>query len=64
MPRRPQPTPMQLTLTLEPDSNQAPKATPSAALLEALAELLLAAIGKGQADDQIEEAHDERQDRR
>jgi hypothetical protein len=54
---------MQLTLTLEPDRNQPPKATPSTALLEVLAELLLAAIGTGQAD-QIEEARDERQDRR
>lgn len=63
MPRRRQSTPMQLTLTLEPDRNQPPKATPSTVLLEVLAELLLAAIGTGQAD-QIEEAHDERQDRR
>lgn len=62
MPRRPRSTPTQLTLPLEPDRNQSPKAMPSTALLEVLAELLLAAIGAGQAD-QVEEARDERQDR-
>jgi hypothetical protein len=53
------PSPSQLSLIFEPDRNQPPKALPSAALLEALAELLLAAMGTptlttsgGQSDDE------------
>jgi hypothetical protein len=60
----PRPSPTQLTLTLEPDRSQPPKAAPSAALLEALAELLLVAMGTTKAAERSEEAHDERQDRR
>ena len=44
MPRHRPPSPFQLSLIFEPDRNQPPKAPPSAALLEALAELLLAAM--------------------
>jgi hypothetical protein len=59
VPRHRPPSPSQLSLIFEPDRNQPPKAPPSAALLEALAELLLAATGtltvttsSGQADDE------------
>ena len=59
MPRHRPPSPSQLSLIFEPDRKQPPKALPSAALLEALVELLLAAMGtprlttsSGQPDDE------------
>lgn len=64
MPRQRPPSPSQLRLTFEPDRNQPPKAPPSAALLEALAELLLAAMSPPTVTANGGEADDERQDRR
>jgi hypothetical protein len=49
---------------LEADRDQVPKGPPSAALLEALAELLLAAMGTMTVTTVSGEADDERQDRR
>ena len=46
VPRSRPPSPSQLRLSFEADRDQPPKAPPSAALLEALAELLLAAMGR------------------
>ena len=51
MPRSRPPSPSQLRLSFEADRDQPPKAPPSAALLEALAELLLAAMGGVGGDD-------------
>jgi hypothetical protein len=51
-------------LSFEADRDQPPKAPPSAALLEALAELLLAAMGRMMVTTGSGEASDERQDRR
>jgi hypothetical protein len=53
-------SPLQLSLIFEPDRNQPPKAPPSAALLEALAELLLAAMGTTTVTARSGEADDER----
>ena len=64
MPRSRPPSPSQLRLSLEPDRDRPPKAPPSAALLEALAELLLAAAGGVGVTTASGEAGDERQDRR
>jgi hypothetical protein len=64
VPRQRPPSPSQLRLTFEPDRNQPPKAPPSAALLEALAELLLAAMSPPTVNANGGEADDERQDRR
>jgi hypothetical protein len=64
VPRQRPPSPSQLRLTFEPDRNQPPKAPPSAALLEALAELLLAAMSPPKVTANGGEADDERQDRR
>ena len=64
MPRSRPPSPSQLRLSLEPDRDRPPKAPPSAALLEALAELLLAATGGVGVTTASGEAGDERQDRR
>jgi hypothetical protein len=64
VPRQRPPSPSQLRLTFEPDRNQPPKAPPSAALLEALAELLLAAMSPPTVTAHGGEADDERQDRR
>ena len=64
MPRHRPPSPSQLSLIFEPDRNQPPKVPPSAALLEALAELLLAAMGTTTVTAGSGEADDERQDRR
>ena len=64
MPRHHPPSPSQLRLTFEPDPDQPPKAPPSAALLEALAELLLAAMSPTTVTASGGEADDERQDRR
>ena len=65
MPRsRPPSPPSQLRLSLEADRDRPPKAPPSAALLEALAELLLAAMGGVRVTTGGGEAGDERQDRR
>lgn len=64
MPRSRPPSPSQLRLSLEADRDRPPKAPPSAALLEALAELLLAATGGVGVTTASGEAGDERQDRR
>lgn len=64
MPRSRPPSPSQLRLSLEADRDRPPKAPPSAALLEALAELLLAATGGVGVATASGEAGDERQDRR
>jgi hypothetical protein len=64
VPRNHPPSPSQLRLSFEADRDQALKAPPSAALLEALAELLLAAMGTMTVTTGSEEASDERQDRR
>ena len=64
MPRSRPPSPSQLRLSLEPDRDRPPKAPPSAALLEALAELLLGAMGTITVTTGSGEASDERQDRR
>ena len=64
MPRSRPPSPSQLRLSLEADRDRPPKAPPSAALLEALAELLLAAMGGVAVTTGGGEAGDERQDRR
>ena len=63
MPRSRPPSPSQLRLSLEADRDRPPKAPPSA-LLEALAELLLAAMGGVGVTTGTGEAGDERQDRR
>jgi hypothetical protein len=64
VPRSRPPSPSQLRLSLEADRDRPPKAPPSAALLEALAELLLAATGGVGVTTASGEAGDERQDRR
>ena len=64
MPRSRPPSPSQLRLSLEADRDRPPKEPPSAALLEALAELLLAATGGVGVTTASGEAGDERQDRR
>ena len=64
MPRSRPPSPSQLRLSLEVDRDRPPKVLPSAALLEALAELLLAAMGGARVTTGGGEASDERQDRR
>ena len=64
MPGSRPPSPSQLRLSLEADRDRPPKAPPSAALLEALAELLLAATGGVGVTTASGEAGDERQDRR
>jgi hypothetical protein len=64
VPRRRPPPPAQLRLSLEAERNQPPKAPPSTALLEALAELLLTAMSATTVATNGEEAVDERQDRR
>lgn len=61
--RRRPPSSTQLSLRLEPDANQPPKAPPSPALLEALAELLLTATGVTTTTTSAEDG-DEREDRR
>jgi hypothetical protein len=60
VPRNHPPSPSQLRLSFEADRDQPPKA----ALVEALAELLLAAMGTMAVTTGSEEASDERQDRR
>ena len=62
MPRHRPPSPSQLRLSFEADRDQLPKVPPSAALLEALAELLLAALGRMTMTTGGGEASDERQD--
>ena len=64
MPRSRPPSPSQLRLSLEAERERPPKVLPSAALLEALAELLLAAMGGMRVTTGSGEAGDERQDRR
>ena len=64
MPRHRPPLPSQLRLSFEADRDPPPKGPPSAALLEALAELLLAAMGKMAVTTNSGEVSDERQDRR
>jgi len=64
MPRNHPPSPFQLRLSFEADRDQPPKGPPSAALLEALAELLLAAMGRLTVTTDSREASDERQDHR
>lgn len=61
--RRRPPSLAQLPLRLELDLNQPPKAPPSPALLEALAELLLTATGVTTPTTSAEDG-DEREDRR
>jgi hypothetical protein len=63
VPRKPS-SPSQLRLSFEAGRDLPPKAPPSAALLEALAELLLGAIGTITVTTGSGEASDERQDRR
>jgi hypothetical protein len=53
-----------LCLSFDADRDQPPKRPPSAALLEALAELLLAAMGTMAETTGSGEASDERQDHR
>jgi hypothetical protein len=62
VPRSRPPSPSQLRLSFEADHDQPPKAPPSTALLEALAELLLAALGRMKMTAGGGEASDERQD--
>ena len=64
MPRHRLPSPSQLCLSFDADRDQPPKGPPSAALLEALAELLLAAMGTMAVTTDSREASDERQDHR
>jgi hypothetical protein len=64
VPRHRPPSPSQLRLSFEADRDQLPKVLPSAALLAALAELLLAAMGTMTVTTGSGEASDERQDRR
>ena len=64
MPRKHPPSPSQLRLSFEAGRDLPPKAPPSAALLEALAELLLAAVGTIAVTTNSGEVSDERQDRR
>ena len=64
MPRQRPPSPSQLCLSFDADRDQPPKRPPSAALLEALAELLLAAVGGVGVTTGTGEADNERQDRR
>ena len=64
MPRHCPPSPSQLRLSFEADRDQPPKGPPSAALLEALAELLLAAMDRTTVTTDSGEVSDERQDRR
>ena len=64
MPRSRPPSPSQLRLSLEADRDRPPKVPRSAALVEALAELLLAATGGVGVATASGEAGDERQDRR
>ncbi len=64
MPRHRPPSPSQLRLSFEARRDLPPKVLPSAALLEALAELLLAAMGKTTVTTGSGEAGNERQDRR
>ena len=64
MPRSRPPSPSQLRLSLEADRDRPPKVPRSAALLEALAELLLAAVGGVRVTTGGGEVGDERQDRR
>ena len=64
MPRSRPPSPSQLRLSLGADRDRPPKAPPSAALLEALAELLLAATGGVGVTTSTGGVGDERQDRR
>ena len=63
VPRKHPPSPSQLRLSFEADRDQPPKAPPSAALLEALAELLLAAMGMMTVTTGSGEASDERRPR-
>jgi hypothetical protein len=64
VPRHRPPSPSQLRLSFEADRDQPAKGPPSAALLEALAELLLAAMGRMAVTTNSGEVSDERQDRR
>ncbi len=64
MPRNHPPSSPQLCLSFEADRDLPPRVPPSAALLEALAELLLAAMGTTTATTGSGEARDECQDRR
>ena len=64
MPRNRPPSSSQLRLSFQADRDQPAKAPPSAALLEALAELLLAAMARMTMTTASEEGSDERQDRR
>ena len=64
MPRKHPPSPSQLRLSFEAGRDLPPKAPPSAALLEALAELLLAAMDTMTMTTGSGEAGNERQDRR
>jgi hypothetical protein len=64
MPRGRPSSPSQLRLSFGADRDRPPKVPPSAALLEALAELLLAATGGVRVTTGGGEASDERQDRR
>jgi hypothetical protein len=64
VPRKHPPSPSQLRLSFEAGRDLPPKAPPTAALLEALAELLLAATGGVGVTTASGEAGDERQDRR
>jgi hypothetical protein len=64
VPRKHPPSPCQLRLSFEAGRDLPPKVLPSAALLEALAELLLAAMDTMTMTTGSGEASDERQDRR
>jgi hypothetical protein len=62
MPQHPSPPPAQLRLSFESDVNR-PKALPTKDLLQALADLLLEAMGGAAGGTSSKEAGDEPEDR-
>ena len=63
MPQHPSPPPAQLRLNFESDVNRPPKALPTKDLLQALADLLLEAMGGATGGTSRREAGDEPEDR-
>ena len=63
MPQHPSPPPAQLRLSFESDVNRPPKALPTKDLLQALADLLLEAMGGVTGGTSSREAGDEPEDR-
>ena len=62
MRRRTPPAPTQLVLGLETDRNRPPPAASTPDLLQALADLLVAAVGRPARDMPIQETGDEPED--